>query len=90
MWRSLVARFVRDEEVAGSNPVTPTNETEREKNVSFSPFCVERGRGRRRDAEYPDDVMSRDICPHMSRDFWANTQMCIFGAGWDLGSYQEN
>ena len=24
MWRSLVARFVRDEEVAGSNPVTPT------------------------------------------------------------------
>ena len=25
VWRSLVARFVRDEEVAGSNPVTPTN-----------------------------------------------------------------
>ena len=25
MWRSLVARFVRDEEVAGSNPVTPTS-----------------------------------------------------------------
>ena len=24
MWRSLVARFVRDEEVAGSNPVIPT------------------------------------------------------------------
>jgi transposase len=24
VWRSLVARFVRDEEVAGSNPVTPT------------------------------------------------------------------
>ncbi len=24
-WRSLVARFVRDEEVAGSNPVAPTN-----------------------------------------------------------------
>ena len=23
MWRSLVARFVRDEEVAGSNPVAP-------------------------------------------------------------------
>ena len=23
-WRSLVARFVRDEEVAGSNPVAPT------------------------------------------------------------------
>ena len=39
VWRSLVARFVRDEEVAGSNPVTPTS------------------------------VMSRDMCPHMSRDF---------------------
>ena len=24
VWRSLVARLVRDEEVAGSNPVTPT------------------------------------------------------------------
>jgi hypothetical protein len=24
VWRSLVACFVRDEEVAGSNPVTPT------------------------------------------------------------------
>ena len=51
MWRSLVARFVRDEEVAGSNPVTPTSVTERERNESFSPFCVERGRGRRRAIE---------------------------------------
>jgi hypothetical protein len=25
VWRSLAARFVRDEEVAGSNPVTPTH-----------------------------------------------------------------
>jgi hypothetical protein len=24
LWRSLVARFVRDEEAAGSNPVSPT------------------------------------------------------------------
>ena len=24
-WRSLVARFVRDEEVPGSNPGSPTN-----------------------------------------------------------------
>ena len=24
VWRSLVARFVRDEEVVGSNPATPT------------------------------------------------------------------
>ncbi len=26
MWRSLVARVVRDDEVAGSNPVIPTND----------------------------------------------------------------
>jgi hypothetical protein len=26
VWRSLVARVVRDDEVAGSNPVTPTKE----------------------------------------------------------------
>ena len=26
VWRSLVARFVRDEEVVGSNPATPTHE----------------------------------------------------------------
>lgn len=26
VWRSLVARSVRDAEVAGSNPVTPTTE----------------------------------------------------------------
>jgi hypothetical protein len=25
VWRSLVARFVRDEEVVGSNPATPTS-----------------------------------------------------------------
>ena len=25
VWLSLVERFVRDEEAAGSNPVTPTN-----------------------------------------------------------------
>ena len=24
VWRSLVARFVRDEDVVGSNPATPT------------------------------------------------------------------
>jgi hypothetical protein len=25
VWRSLVARFVRDEEAVGSNPATPTS-----------------------------------------------------------------
>jgi hypothetical protein len=27
VWRSLVARFVRDEEAVGSNPATPTTES---------------------------------------------------------------
>jgi hypothetical protein len=27
VWRSLVARFVRDEEVVGSNPATPTRQS---------------------------------------------------------------
>ena len=26
VWRSLVARFVRDEEAVGSNPATPTSQ----------------------------------------------------------------
>lgn len=29
MWRSLVARVVRDDEVAGSNPVIPTSQKPR-------------------------------------------------------------
>ena len=33
VWRSLVARFVRDEEVVGSNPATPT-----EKMCTSGPF----------------------------------------------------
>jgi hypothetical protein len=28
VWRSLVARFVRDEEVVGSNPATPTEKVQ--------------------------------------------------------------
>ena len=34
VWRSLAARFVRDEEAAGSNPATPTKEVPGEKAVS--------------------------------------------------------
>ena len=30
VWRSLVARFVRDEEVVGSNPATPTEQSARQ------------------------------------------------------------
>jgi hypothetical protein len=35
VWRSLVARFVRDEEVVGSNPATPTRVA---KGQGFDPF----------------------------------------------------
>ena len=34
MWHSLVVRLVRDQEAAGSNPVTPTNDENRQ-NQSF-------------------------------------------------------
>ena len=34
VWRSLVARFVRDEEAVGSNPATPTTL----KSAEFAPF----------------------------------------------------
>ena len=41
VWRSLVARFVRDEEVAGSNPVTPTKSSVRKVfTYEHSIFCV--------------------------------------------------
>ena len=46
MWRSLVARFVRDEEVAGSNPVIPIStkaNTEDLHNLSIVfrlPVCI--------------------------------------------------
>ncbi len=34
MWRSPVARFVRDEEAVGSNPITPTKKTVQTKYTS--------------------------------------------------------
>ena len=42
VWRSLVARVVRDDEVAGSNPVTPT-EGERAEAGGFEPERVREG-----------------------------------------------
>ena len=39
VWLSLVERYVRDVEVAGSNPVTPTNEKESLEKGSF--FVIE-------------------------------------------------
>ena len=37
-WLSLVERYVRDVEVAGSNPVTPTNEKESLNRIPFFMF----------------------------------------------------
>lgn len=37
VWRSLVARLVRDQQVAGSNPVTPTMPGNRSAEVSMKP-----------------------------------------------------
>ena len=45
MWRSLVARFVRDEEVVGSNPATPTHE-ERDSLLSGVPLFMRRALAR--------------------------------------------
>jgi hypothetical protein len=36
VWRSLVACFVRDEEVVGSNPATPTTKWQRSRQSRFS------------------------------------------------------
>ena len=40
VWRSLVARFVRDEEAAGSNPVTPTLSTRRSRPLLGGVFFI--------------------------------------------------
>ena len=40
VWRSLVARFVRDEEVAGSNPVTPTKVKGPDSNIRVRAFVL--------------------------------------------------
>lgn len=37
LWLSLVERFVRDEEAAGSNPASPTKETPRKPVVGHRP-----------------------------------------------------
>jgi hypothetical protein len=43
VWRSLVARFVRDEEAVGSNPATPTfrNKSLTSSNTVSSPTSSE-------------------------------------------------
>ena len=57
VWRSLVARFVRDEEVVGSNPATPTTRTS-------ASLLVRRPRrkgstGRR--PKHPDDEKTHEL-----------------------------
>ena len=55
-WLSLVERYVRDVEVAGSNPVTPTNEKESLKKGSF--FMIEM-RERSTDVPVPRSFYTR-------------------------------
>ncbi|EAR24145.1 hypothetical protein A20C1_11894 [marine actinobacterium PHSC20C1] len=57
VWRSLVARFVRDEEVVGSNPATPTTVMFRDM-IHISPsfgraFCGFWGQGSRQQVVIP-------------------------------------
>ena len=40
MWHSLVARFVRDEEAAGSNPVIPTIDDNRDQSFMGWSFLM--------------------------------------------------
>ena len=40
MWHSLVARFVRDEEAAGSNPVIPTIDDNRDQSLKGWSFLM--------------------------------------------------
>jgi hypothetical protein len=56
VWRSLVARFVRDEEVVGSNPVTPTK--------------VCRGQGRSPPLESGPDFRHGGVLGEMCEKSW--------------------
>ena len=58
-WLSLVERYVRDVEVAGSNPVTPTNEKESLKKGSF--FVIEM---KERSTDFPT-LRSFVLCPSL-------------------------
>jgi hypothetical protein len=40
LWRSLVARLVRDEEAAGSNPVSPTDRQADPERIRLLPFSL--------------------------------------------------
>ena len=63
----MVARVVRDDEVAGSNPVTPTERAKRDKRPRAScPFFANEGGVERSDAvasrsDHPD-VNAHDAC----------------------------
>ena len=48
LWRSLVARFVRDEEAAGSNPASPTGKVKSQNYCGFAFFVYSKNPGRER------------------------------------------
>ena len=60
----MVARFVRDEEVVGSNPATPTKEEAHE--LAHEVFEEEGVAGRQ--AEYPDDEDVRELARETSEE----------------------
>ena len=57
VWRSLVARFVRDEEVVGSNPATPTTRT----SASLLVRRLRRKGSKGRRPEHPDDEKNHEL-----------------------------
>lgn len=70
MWRSLVARVVRDDEVAGSNPVIPTN-CERPRTVSV------RGLSRARTRTSDDGYGPRRTVPARSDSSRPQSRKCM-------------
>ena len=57
VWRSLVARFVRDEEVVGSNPATPTTRT----SASLLVRRPRRKGSKGRRPKHPDDEKTHEL-----------------------------
>ena len=57
VWRSLVARFVRDEEVVGSNPATPTTRT----SASLLVRRPRRRGSKGRRPKHPDDEKTHEL-----------------------------
>ena len=81
VWRSLVARFVRDEEAVGSNPATPTV-SRRDRLVPATFVIPGRGASRRAGCRW----RGRGGCPWHGRGGAAGARRArCCGAGWREG-----